>query len=320
MTRRGVVPIVAGMVIYGLLMACFPEVESDLQKSMDRDDRLLKEFLSRNSIDAIESPLGYFYRKDVVNPTGNQIVNNEVVGIYYEIRTTDDQLIENYLDETKRPRLYVHNDGGLVPRAMNFASGISKTGETLTLYVPSYLGYQSYSYQQLIQPNSNLVIKMKFVDTYSEAEIKAYEEELIDNYITANNLEGFEKNVDGLYVKTIQQGLDDSKVTVNGDIVRFTFQLFQLDSSSPIDQSPTNTPFNAKIGDEANLKFLNMGLKGVKKDMELEILIPSHLGFTRSTQVFPFVIRNDLYDKGLISPVARPKEPIRFKAKIVEVR
>ncbi|WP_373521566.1 FKBP-type peptidyl-prolyl cis-trans isomerase [Aquiflexum sp.] len=319
MTKRKVVPIIIGIVMYGLT-SCFPEVESDLQKSMDKDDRLLKEYLSRNAIDAIESPVGYFYSKEVVNATGNQIVNNEVVGVYYEIRTTDDQLIESYMDQTVRPRLYVHNDSGLVPRAMNFASGLSKTGETLMLYVPSYLGYQTYSYQQLIQPNSNLVIKMKFVDTYSEAELKAMEEELIEAYILENELVGFEKTVDGMYVRVLQEGEEDSKVSANNDIVRFSFQLFQLDKANAIAENSTNDIVQATIGNEGNLKFLNLGLKGVKKDMELEMLIPSDLGFTNSTQVFPFIIRKDLFEKGFINQIARPKEPIRFKVKIVEVR
>lgn len=319
MTKRRVVPVLIGIVMFGM-MACFPEVESDLQKSIDKDDRLLKEYLSRNNIDAIESPVGYFYEKVVVNATGNQIVNNEVVGVYYEIRTTDDQLIESYMEETERPRLYVHNDSGLVPRAMNFASGMAKTGETLMLYVPSYLGYQTYNYQQLIQPNSNLVIKMKFVDTYSETELKALEEDLIESYISENELEGFEKTVDGMYLRTIQEGEEDSKISGNNDIVRFTFQLFQLDSANPIAENATNAPIQATVGLEGNLKFLNLGLKGVKKDMELEMIIPSDLGFTNSTQVFPFLIRKDLFEKGFINQIARPKEPIRFKVKIVEVR
>jgi FKBP-type peptidyl-prolyl cis-trans isomerase 2 len=319
MIKSRVVPIMIGIVMYGLT-SCFPEVESDLQKSMDKDDRLIKEYLSRNSIDAIESPVGYFYKKEVVNATGNQIVNNELVGVYYEIRTTDDQLIESYLDENKRPRLYVHNDSGLVPRAMNFASGLSKTGETLLLYVPSYLGYQNYSYQQLIQPNSNLVIKMKFVDTYSEAELRFLEEDLIQAYIEEMELEGFEKTEEGIYLRVLAEGEEDSKVSSNNDIVRFSFQLFQLDTSDPIAESAPNTPIQATIGNEGNLKFLNLGLKGVKKDMEFEMLIPSDLGFTNATQVFPFEIRKDLFEKGFINQIARPKEPIRFKVKIVEVR
>ncbi|WP_373492796.1 FKBP-type peptidyl-prolyl cis-trans isomerase [Aquiflexum sp.] len=319
MINRRVVPIMIGIVMYGLT-ACFPESESDLQKSMEKDDRLLREYLSRNSIDAVESPVGYFYRKEVVNATGNQIVNNEVVGVYYEIRTTDDQLIESYMDETERPRLYVHNDSGLVPRAMNFASGMAKTGETLILYVPSYLGYQTYSYQQLILPNSNLVIKMKFVDTYTEAELKVFEEELMEDFISENELEGFEKTSEGMYVKTLEEGAEDSKVSANSDIVRFTFQLFQLDSTDPIAENAPNAPVQATIGNEGNLKFLNLGLFGVKKDMELELLIPSDLGFTNSTQVFPYIIRKDLFEKGFINQIARPKEPIRFMVKIVEVR
>lgn len=319
MTKIRVLPVFIGIVMHGLT-ACFPEVESDVQKSMDKDDRLIKEYLSRNAIDAIESPVGYFYKKEVVNATGNQIINNEVVGVYYEIRTTDDQLIESYLDESKRPRLYVHNDSGLVPRAMNFASGLSKTGETLMLYVPSYLGYQNYSYQQLIQPNSNLVIKMKFVDTYSETELKAIEEGFIQDYIEENELEGFEKTEDGIYLRTLAEGEEDSKVSSNNDIVRFSFQLFQLDNTDPIAESATNVPIQTTIGNEGNLKFLNLGLKGVKNDMELEMLIPSDMGFTNATQVFPFEIRKDLFEKGFINQIARPKEPIRFKVKIVEVR
>ncbi|WP_228780157.1 FKBP-type peptidyl-prolyl cis-trans isomerase [Aquiflexum lacus] len=319
MTKIRVLPVFIGIVMHGLT-ACFPEVESDVQKSMDKDDRLIKEYLSRNAIDAIESPVGYFYKKEVVNATGNQIINNEVVGVYYEIRTTDDQLIESYLDESKRPRLYVHNDSGLVPRAMNFASGLSKTGEALMLYVPSYLGYQNYSYQQLIQPNSNLVIKMKFVDTYSETELKAIEEGFIQDYIEENELEGFEKTEDGIYLRTLAEGEEDSKVSSNNDIVRFSFQLFQLDNTDPIAESATNVPIQTTIGNEGNLKFLNLGLKGVKNDMELEMLIPSDMGFTNATQVFPFEIRKDLFEKGFINQIARPKEPIRFKVKIVEVR
>lgn len=319
MIKRGFVPAMIGIVIYGFT-ACLPQVESDLQKSMDKDDRLLKEYLSRNSIDAIESPVGYFYKKEVVNPTGNQIVNNEVVGVYYEIRTTDNQLIESYLDENERPRLYLHNDSGLVPRAINFASGIAKTGETLMLYVPSYLGYQTYSYQQLIQPNSNLVIKVKFAVAYNETELKSLEEELIEAYISENELEGFEKTAEGIFIKILSEGEEGSKVSGNNDVVRFSFKLFQLDNSNPVAESASNSPLQTTLGNESNLKFLNLGLKGVKKDMELEMLIPSDLGFTNSIQVFPYVIRKDLFEKGFINQIVRPKEPCRFKVKIVEVK
>ncbi len=318
MIKRSVFPALVGMTM--LITSCFPEVESDVQKSIDRDDSLLANFISRNNIDAIKTSLGYYYQKETTNEIGDQIENGEIVGIYYEIKTTDEQLIESYLDESKRPRIFVHSEGGLVPRAINFASGISKKGETLMLYVPSYLGYQDYSYQQLIQPNSNLVIKVKYAETYSKEELKSLEEELIEEYISANEIEGFNKTDEGLYLKTSNAGNEASVVSKNGDIVRFTFQMYQLNNTNPIAENAANTPAQTTLGNSSNLKFLNLGLLGVKKDMELEMLVPSHLGFESGPQVFPYQIRKDLFDRGYITQIARPNEPMRIKLKIVEIR
>ena len=188
----------------------------------------------------------------------------------------------------------------------------------MTLYVPSYLGYQTYSYQQLIQPNSNLVIKVKFVVTYNDTELKALEEELIESYIAENELEGFEKTTEGIYVKILSEGEEGSKVSGNNDVVRFTFRLFQLDNSNPVAESESNSPLQTTVGNEGNLKFLNLGLKGVKKDMELEMLIPSDLGFTNSIQVFPYVIRKDLFEKGFINQIVGQKNHFDLRQKLLK--
>lgn len=318
MIKRSVLP--ALFVMAMLITSCFPEVESDAQKSIERDDSLLANYISRNNIDAIKTPLGYYYQKETTNEVGEQIENGEIIGVYYEIRTTDEQLIDSYLDESKRPRIFVHSEGGLVPRAINFASGISKKGETLILYAPSYLGYQDYSYQQLIQPNSNLVIKVKYVETYNEEQLKSLEEEIIEEFITSNEIEGFDKTDEGLYLKISNTGDEESVESKSGDLIRFTFQMYQLDNPNPIAENAANTPAQTTIGNSSNLKFLNLGLLGVKKDMELEMLIPSDLGFENGPQVFPFQIRKDLFDRGYINQIARPSEPLRIKIKIVEIR
>lgn len=318
MIKRSVLPAIVGMAM--LFTSCFPDIESDAQKSIDRDDQLLAGYISRNNIDAIETPLGYYYQKVTTNEIGEQIKNGETIGIYYEIKTTDGQLIESYLDESKSPRLYVHSEGGLVPRAINFASGISKKGETLMLYVPSYLGYQDYSYQQLILPNSNLVIKVKYAETYNEEELKLLNEDLIEDYIAASESEDFFRTEEGLFLKTIKAGEEGSKEAKKDDIVRFSFQLFQLDNPEPIAENTANALAESKIGTSTNLKFLNLGLLGVKKDMEMEMLVPSHLGFVGGPQVFPYVIRKDLFDRGYINQMARPNEPLRIKLKVVEIR
>lgn len=318
MIRKITLPVLIGL-LFGIA-GCFPEVESDLQNAIDRDDRLLADYISRNNIDAIESQLGYFYKKNITNETGNQIINNDNVGVYYEIRTIDGQLIDDYSDETKSPRIYPHVEGGLIPRVINFASGLAKTGETFTLYVPSYLAYQEYTYQQLILPNANLVVKVKYAETYTNDEIKEIEEESILKYLSEKNLEGFIKTPDSIYVKTIKEGEAGSKVTVNGDLVSFTYKLLQLDTETPFAQSTGTTPFSATVGSESNPKFLNLTLKGLKKGQEFEAIIPSRLGFGLSAQVFPFSIRKDLVDKGYLTQIARPFEPIIFKVTVTDIR
>ncbi len=305
--------------IFGL-SGCFEPQESDLQKAIDRDDDLLKSYLTQNNITAIETPLGYFYKKEVSNDVGNQIVNNDIVGVYYEIKTTDGQLIDSYLDETLPPRLYHHKEGGLAPRAMNFASGLAKEGETFTLFIPSYLAYQEYTFQQLILPNSNLVLKVKYASVFDEAEVKIYEDQLVQSYLEKNGLTGFVKNDDDLYVKIVKPGVASDKQSKTGDIVRFFYELSQIDGQSPIADSGLTTPIQMSLGNSNNVKFLNLALKDVSKDMELEVIIPSHLGFGGSIQVFPFQIRKDLFDKSVINQIARPYEPLLFNVTIVEVK
>lgn len=318
MIRKITLPVVLGLLIG--ISGCFPEVESDLELAIERDDKLLADYLSRNNIDAIETQVGYFYQKDISNETGNQIVNNDNIGVYYEIKTIDGQLIEDYTDENKPPRIFRYTEGGLIPRAINFGSGLAKTGESFTLYVPSYLAYQDYSYQQLILPNSNLVIKVKYAETYTNNEIKEMEEEMILDYISEKNLEGFIKTADSIYVKTTKAGEAESKVTVNGDIINFTYKILQLDSQTPFAQSIGTTPFQVTVGSESNPKFLNFSLKGLKKGQEIEVIIPSHLGFGVSAQVFPFTIRKDLFDKGFLTQIARPFEPMIFKVTVTNIR
>ena len=129
-----------------VMVSCLSNQESDFEKIVSRDTRLLKAYLERNNIDAIENPLGYFYQKRESNDVGNQIVNKDILGIYYEIKTIDGQLIDSYLDESKPPRIFLHDEGGLIPRVMNFSAGLAKEGETFVIYAPSYLAYQEYSF------------------------------------------------------------------------------------------------------------------------------------------------------------------------------
>ncbi len=316
MNRVVYVAVLTFLIILG---GCLGSQESDIQKLMERDDSLLKSYLSQNNVLANETALGYYYTKEVSNDLGNQIVNNDIVGIYYEIKTFEGAVIDSYFDESKPPRLFHHKEAGLVPRVINFASGLAKEGETFLLYVPSYLAYQDYSNEQLILPDANLLIKIKYAKILDEHEVKVFEENNIESYLEMNGITGFQKTDEGLFIKTINPGLEDSNPSKQGDMIKFTYSLTQLEDQTLIGESVNNVPFQHSLGGTTNLKFLNLALKDVFKNTVLEVIVPSHLGYGGGTQVFPYQIRRDFFEKGIISQVARPFEPLIFKVNVTEV-
>ncbi|GHB45335.1 FKBP-type peptidyl-prolyl cis-trans isomerase [Mongoliitalea lutea] len=306
------------LMVMSWMSACINS-ESELEIAIERDMKILRDFLERNNIDALETQLGYFYRKVESNESGQQIVNNNILGVYYEIRTIDGQLIDTHLDENKPPRLYAHSELGLVPRGINFSSGIAREGETLELFIPSHLAYGGYSFQQLIQPNSNLVVRIKFAKIYSQAQINEMEEQIIEKFITENEFEDFQKTSAGMYIRTVKEG-SGVREGEGGSLVRFNYSIAQIDVNNPFANLPTGAnSFQIRIGNQENQAFLNLSMLGVKVDQEIEVILPSRLGFGATTQVFPFAIRQDLFSRGLLPELARPFEPLLFKARIVSI-
>jgi FKBP-type peptidyl-prolyl cis-trans isomerase len=308
-------------VLLVLVQSCIQPLESDLDKIIERDDQILKNFISTNNIQATETAVGFYYNKEVTNDVGNQFANRDIIGIYYEIKTLEGRLIDSYLDESKAPKLFYYNEGGLIPKAINFAASVAKVGETLILYVPSYLGYQEFAFGQDIPANANLIIRVKYAKTYTLDDIKILEDQLMEEYIAINNLNGFTKSPEGIYIRTTQEGNAGAKAAGNGDQIRFNYNFGQLDSPTPLITSNPSTPFQITLGLGSNQQFLNLGMRGVRKGQKIEFLVPHDQGFGITIQVLPDIIRKELVEKALINSIniVRPFEPIVFKADIVEV-
>lgn len=302
-------------------MGCTQDADEGVNEDIERDERKLLEFFAQNNINPNETSLGIFFEKIETNDLGNQITSGDIVGIYYEIRTIDGRLIDSYTDESRPPRLYIHEDGGTIPRAINFVSSFAKEGETVLLYAPAYLGYNDYNFGQLIQPEENLKIRIKFKKIYSEQEIQELEDQEITEHIAFNNLVGFEESESGLYLLEIAEGDTESPTAENGKIIRITYSISHLNEAQPVAQvSSQSNPFQVTIGDAQNVPFIEELLKGLSKDAEIRAIVPSHLAFGATTQVFPFETRSDLVQKGRLNQTVRPFEPIIFQAKVVDVR
>jgi len=306
-----------GLII--LTTSCIEESTSDIELAMERDDLIVEQYIAANSIVATKSQSGYYYTKTVEKPDAEQFVNADYIGIYYEIKSIDGQLIDSYMDETKEPKIFRYSQDGLWPIAITYASGLAKVGEELMVYSPSYLAFGNYGYEALILPSSNLVIKLKYAAKYTKEELIQREETMIADYIASEQLEGFQEVADGVYMRTITPGDDSKTKSKLGSNVSVDFELFELGGDDPIYESYTsNQPTTVSIGN-SGLEFLNEALIDILPDQEIEVLSTSFNAYNESIQIFPSAIREDLVNKGEQIDLIRPFTPISFKAEVLSV-
>lgn len=302
------------------LNACMPEMVSEVDKIVERDDQLLQSYITQNNIVAQRTQVGFYYTKELELENAPQISNNSIIGIYYDIKSIDGKLIESYTPDDGAPRLFVHGEPGIIPRVINFAAGLAREGEVLKVYAPSYLAYGNYGYQQLILPNSNLDITVTFAKIYTSEEVKALEDQEMQAYIAENELEGYIKTAEGAYMKILEPGEVESDSTKNGSNIHFNFELFHLHENEPfLREAQTNGAVNIVVGAQNNLKFLNIAFVGLQKETKIELLIPSHLAYGPTIQVIPEIIRKDLIDKKLMTERAKPFHPLRFIARVKRI-
>ncbi len=300
-----------------LTTGCLQETESDFDRIKQRDDAILETYITNNNIDATKTQLGYYLRKDVEQEDAAQFTNNDIIGIYYEIKTLEGRLIDSYLDESKSPVVFKYTENGLWPAAVTYAAGLAREGETMTLYVPSYLAYNTYSYQQLITPGDNLVVKVKYAEKYTQNEVKELEDELIQAYIEENGLVGFEKNEKGIYIKEAKEG--EGEPSKNGNTITFSYKMFELGGTKAISESNTQNPV-ISLGSAQNMQFLNESLVNLSEGAEVEVLAPSHTAYGETVQVIPNEIRQDLVNKGELQQFTAPYTPLRFNAKVIKIQ
>ncbi len=305
--------------ILAIMTGCLQETESELDQIIERDNATLERYIDANGIEATKVQSGFYYDKILEKPDAPQFQNNDFIGIYFEIKSLDGQLIKSYLDETKEPIIFKQSIDGIWPSVIGYSAGLSRIGEELMVYSPSYLAFGNYGYQQLILPNSNLVMRIKFAKRYTEAELKQREDQMILDYIAANELEGFEKIQDGIYRRILDQGDAEKDVTKNTDVVSFDFKLFHMgETTSTFESSATNRP-SVTLGRQENLPFLDHGLKGVRKGAKVEVLVYSFAAYNNSIQIIPSDIRADLFQKGEQIDLVRPYTPVLFSAGLFNV-
>ncbi len=316
-----VLPTALFLTLSVLIVSCLDDSESQYEKDVKRDDAILNTYINENGIAATQTQAGFYYTKDEENEEGEVFNENAIVGFYYEMETLEGQAIASYWEEDGAPLLFHYNlnQVTLFPQAMNLALSLAKEGETFTLYVPSYLAYYDYGFGQLIPQDGNYIIRVKFVRKFIEEEVEEREDQQIQDYISANALEGFEKIEKGVYVRVVEEGDQESEPSKNGNVLDFTYELAQL-GEEPFAGMDEDQPAKLSLGSDNNFEFLNVALRDLHEGAEVEVLTPSTAGYGITQQVLPIEIREDYFNFNGLAVTGRPFEPLWFKAKIINIQ
>src|SRR5690606_18079326 len=132
--------------------------------------------------------------------------------------------------------------------------------------------------------------------------VKQLEDQMIQDYIAANELEGFTKNDKDIYIRVVEAGEGDP--SKNGNTVTFSYEIFELNGTKAIAESTTNNAV-ISLGSANNMEFLNQSLVNLPKGAEVEVIAPSQAAYGAAVQVIADESQQDLVKEGALKAVPR---------------
>jgi FKBP-type peptidyl-prolyl cis-trans isomerase len=266
-----------------VLSGCFKEPEDIRAK----EDKILREYLEANSIDAIKDPNWNYYYQELVTNFGERKVDpGDIVAIYYKIKALgSNAVIDERSPDDGNPRLVKHSNGGLIiPIGIDIGLSRMHLGDRYRFYLPSYLGYGQFSSGTELAPNSLLEVEVEVAEIFSVDQEKERQYNLIDQWIESNypDLEPL-VTISGLRVLVLEEG--------NGSIVEFGDPISikyvgKFRNGTVFDQN--NFGFSFTVGGGSVITGMDEGVRKLTKGGGKGILlIPSHLAYPLNPVVIP---------------------------------
>lgn len=290
--------------------------ESDYEKQVKIDDKILAQFVENNSLTTAQRHSSGFYYialESDVESTGAQIgtpvKKGDVVTFNYTISrltnsmTTMQTSVPNLIESYEGAKVKILSRT-IIPEALDYGISLMKVGDKYRFLVPSYLAFGSYRSQHFA-PNSNFIIDVTVVDVDTESNIDDAQREEIANYVAINYPQA-QNYASGLYFIDSIPG--SGKKPFDSDRVVIDFKRKLLDNTNI--GSAENAAFflntaSAVLGLEEGLKLMREGGHSI-------LIMPSSIGFKQSLCVVPDKARAELFRDRLINTDVRPYTILKY--------
>ena len=262
--------VVAGAVS---LQGCLDNVDNgyDAREYFFKDIETIQKYLDANGIDAeFDSMAGVFI--EVHKPgNGYKTVQNTDIEIHYQGEVLEGAEFVNTFGGN--PVTLQLGNTNTYPSA--FTDGIafglfrSREGDSITLYVPSPLGFKDESFGNNVPPNSILVYKANFIQINNLHE----DIEKIDQYISDKNLTvEIDPDYGTRYIIHVEGG--NPKMPEYGDQVTLHY-VGKMLNDTIFDSSWGRAPLTFTMGEQDVVIGFELGLANLHKKDSATFFIPS---------------------------------------------
>lgn len=261
------------------------KAEAAAKAAIAKDDAAIKKYIKDSNLTNFVKTASGLQYAITENGTGPLPQKGDELSMNYRGRLLNGTAFDSNIDSVfghVQPLKFPLGQGRVI-QGWDEAMAKFPKGTKATLLIPSRLGYGAQGSGANIPPNSPLRFDVEVLDFKTlptEAEIAATNDQEIQNYLKANNLQA-QKTASGLYYIITQEG--DGKKLNTGDNCSMNYT-GKLINGNKFDSNVDSTfghvqPYTFALGKKAVIGGWDEGVALLSKGAKATLLIPSKLGY-----------------------------------------
>lgn len=292
-----------------LLQSCGGLDDNDFVDSDElarREDAAISDYLSDNGITAQRDvTTGIYYTADVENNTGD-VGLGQICGIYYSASLIEGEPFDEYTESDGESILLKQGANAILPFGLDFGLSLMATGETYTFYLPSRNAYGGFAFSNIIPSNAIIKLEVTLDRVMDEVDVLEMESQLIDDFITDNELNDLDKNPLET-VRTLNSGVRFKKLAKgNGAVNPETNQQVAVKykgtflDGKVFDETLGDAVFRYNFDTRAVISGFDLGVGELQVGDKGLVMIPSNSAYAQSVRVIPAFFKTDFISANII--------------------
>lgn len=228
------------------------------------------------------------------------VVGPASVGDILTIRYTLSVMGGALLEELRAPdSILVHrNAGAIYPVGIDMALSTVSAGDQWGFFIPSELALGAYELGGLLPANAILEFRVEVLETHTQAQRDALEDDLMEDFIQTNRLDTGANRIQylasGLGTWYQREGVIGGRQIVSGDTVGITYDLISFQDGRRIDVIGDAGRLRVVIDQTGLFLGLTAGLKAMTFGESGYLIVPSRAGYHGSVGFVPTYLPDQL--------------------------